>query len=157
MRARIPSNKDTFQAVRTTICNLKTKNWKKRKESSFGKWRKKRFQFKRTLGGCDLTENVWMATSIYYHLVLCDHIKPLSPMFSWTIYEFLKWLFERTLVSCLCFFSLTMSKLINKAKIYSSLSNSSAARNKCGGGEDEPFLISAVLGISVVVGKMSHS
>ena len=32
MRARIPPNTGTFQAVRTTICNLKTKNWKKEKK-----------------------------------------------------------------------------------------------------------------------------
>ena len=31
------------------------------------------------------------------------------------------------------------------------------ARNKCGDGKDEPFLISVVPGISVVVGKMNHS
>ena len=34
---------------------------------------------------------------------------------------------------------------------YSSLPNRRAARNKPGGGEDEPFLISVVPGISMVV------
>ena len=40
---------------------------------------------------------------------------------------------------------------------YSSLPNRRVARNKCGGGKDEPFLISVVPVISMVVGKMSHS
>ena len=40
---------------------------------------------------------------------------------------------------------------------YSDLSNRHIAWNKCGGGKDEPFLISVVPGISVMVGKMSHS
>ena len=40
---------------------------------------------------------------------------------------------------------------------YSSFRNSRVARNKRGGGKDEPFLISVVPVISVVVGKMSHS
>ena len=39
---------------------------------------------------------------------------------------------------------------------YSSLPNRRAARNKRGGGENEPLLISVVPGI-VVLGKMSHS
>ena len=40
---------------------------------------------------------------------------------------------------------------------YSSLPNRRIARNKSGGGKYEPFLIRVFLGISVVVGKMSHS
>ena len=40
---------------------------------------------------------------------------------------------------------------------YSSLPNRCVARNKRGCGKDEPFLISVVPVISVVVGKMSHS
>ena len=40
---------------------------------------------------------------------------------------------------------------------YSSLPNRRVARNKRGGGKDEPFLISVVPVISVAVGKMSHS
>ena len=44
---------------------------------------------------------------------------------------------------------------LNKG-IYSSLPNRRAARNKRGGGKDEPFLISLVPVISVVVGKISH-
>ena len=43
------------------------------------------------------------------------------------------------------------------SKEYSSLSNRRVSRNKHGGGKDEPFLISVVPGISVIVGKMSHS
>ena len=39
---------------------------------------------------------------------------------------------------------------------YSSLPNRRIARNKRGGGKDEPFLISVVPGISVVAEKMSH-
>ena len=42
-------------------------------------------------------------------------------------------------------------------QIYSSLLNRCVFRSKCGGGKDEPFLISLVPGISVVVGKMRHS
>ena len=41
--------------------------------------------------------------------------------------------------------------------VYSSLPNKRVARNKCDGGKDEPFLNIVVLGISVVVGKMSLS
>ena len=41
--------------------------------------------------------------------------------------------------------------------MYSSLPNRCVAQNKRGGGKDEPFLISVVPVISVVVGKMSHS
>ena len=41
--------------------------------------------------------------------------------------------------------------------MYSSLPNRRGARNKRGGGKDEPFLISVVPVISVVVGKMSYS
>ena len=41
--------------------------------------------------------------------------------------------------------------------MYSSLPDKRVARNKCGGGKDEPFLISVVPVISMVVGKMSHS
>ena len=40
---------------------------------------------------------------------------------------------------------------------YSFLPNRRVARNKRGGGKDEPFLISVVPGVSVMVGKMSHS
>ena len=40
---------------------------------------------------------------------------------------------------------------------YSSLSNRRVARDKRGCGKDEPFLISVVPVISVVVGKKSHS
>ena len=39
---------------------------------------------------------------------------------------------------------------------YSSLPNRCVAQNKHGGGKDEPFLISMVPIISMVVGKMSH-
>ena len=41
--------------------------------------------------------------------------------------------------------------------IYSSLQNRRVARNKRGGGKDDPFLISVVPVISVVVEKMSYS
>ena len=44
----------------------------------------------------------------------------------------------------------------NKGK-YSFLPNRRAARNKRGGGKDEPFLDSVVPGKSVVVGKISDS
>ena len=40
---------------------------------------------------------------------------------------------------------------------YSSVPNRRVAPNKRGGGKDEPFLISVMSLISVVVGKMSHS
>ena len=40
--------------------------------------------------------------------------------------------------------------------MYSSLPSRRVTRNKRGGGKDEPFLISVVPGISVMVGKMSH-
>ena len=40
---------------------------------------------------------------------------------------------------------------------YSSLPNRHVARNKHGGGKDDPFLISVVPMIGVVEGKMSHS
>ena len=49
------------------------------------------------------------------------------------------------------------STLFSNKGIYFSLPNRRAARNKRGGGKDEPFLISVVPGISVVVGKMSDS
>ena len=38
----------------------------------------------------------------------------------------------------------------------SSLPNRRVARNKSGGGKDEPLSVSAAPGISMVVGKMSH-
>ena len=41
--------------------------------------------------------------------------------------------------------------------MYSSLWNRYVAENKRGGGKDEPFLISMVPIISMVVGKMTHS
>ena len=40
---------------------------------------------------------------------------------------------------------------------YSSLPNRLVAQNKRGGRKNEPSLISVMPGISVVVGKMSHS
>ena len=39
---------------------------------------------------------------------------------------------------------------------YSSLPNRRVARNKSGGGKDEPLSVSAAPGISMVAGKMSH-
>ena len=52
--------------------------------------------------------------------------------------------------------SIFLPKYFHKIDEYSSLPNRRGARNKRDGGKDEPFLISVVPGISVVVGKMSH-
>ena len=56
---------------------------------------------------------------------------------------------------CLTMFD-DIKRFLSYSKNYSSLPTRRVARNKRGGGKDEPFLISVVPVISVVVGKMSH-
>ena len=49
-----------------------------------------------------------------------------------------------------------VKRFLSYSKNYSSLPTRRVARSKPDGGKDEPFLISVVPVISVVVGKMSH-
>ena len=56
-------------------------------------------------------------------------------------------------VKKVCYERKVLGELLGSSFHYSSLLNRRVARKKRGGGKDEPFLISVVPGINVVVGK----